>query len=144
MEFKKFEFKEHTADVLIVAYGKSIEELFENAAIAVFEVMTDTSKVEPKLEYKVEEEGIDLESLLLRWLETFLVYYDSDNVVFSKFKVDKIWCRDEECYIKGKGWGEHFNEEKHEKRTIVKAITYAEMKIEKKDNIWTATFVVDI
>ncbi len=144
MNFKRFEFKEHTADVLIVAYGRSLEELFENAAVAVFEVMTDTSRIEPKLEYSVEEEGIDYESLLLRWLESFLVYYDADNVVFGKFKVDKIWCRNEECYIKGKGWGEEFDENKHEKRTIVKAITYAEMKIEKKNGLWTATFVVDI
>lgn len=144
MNFKRFEFKEHTADVLIVAYGRSLEELFENAAVAVFEVMTDTSRIEPKLEYSVEEEGIDYESLLLRWLESFLVYYDADNVVFGKFKVDKIWCRGEECYIKGRGWGEEFDENKHEKRTIVKAITYAEMKIEKKNGLWTATFVVDI
>ncbi|MEM4115299.1 MAG: archease, partial [Saccharolobus sp.] len=39
-----FEFFDHTADIGIRAYGRSLEEAFANAALAVFEIMTDTSK----------------------------------------------------------------------------------------------------
>jgi SHS2 domain-containing protein len=53
----KFEFLEHTADVYIAAYGKSLEEAFENAALAMFEVMTDTEKVSPDMENSVEVEA---------------------------------------------------------------------------------------
>jgi len=45
---RDYEFFEHTADVGIIARGNTLEEAFSNAAKAVFEVMTDTSKVEAK------------------------------------------------------------------------------------------------
>ena len=42
---EKFEFMEHTADVYVAAHGANLAEAFENAALAMFEVMTDTAKV---------------------------------------------------------------------------------------------------
>ena len=41
----KFEYLEHTADVYIAAHGATMEEAFGNAALAMFEVMTDTEKM---------------------------------------------------------------------------------------------------
>ena len=61
---KRFEFLPHTADVYIAAYGRTLEEAFANAALAMFEVMTDTSRVEPRVSKRVRVEGFDLESLL--------------------------------------------------------------------------------
>ena len=138
---QKFEFFEHTADVGIRAYGKDLNEAFENAALAVFELMTDTSKVEPKEEREIRIEGFDLENLLYRWIESLLVYYDSELLVFSKFKVN---IDIDNLKLTGKAWGEKFNKEKHEGRIVVKAMTYHEMSIEKKGEYYVLTFVVDI
>jgi SHS2 domain-containing protein len=41
----KFEFLEHTADVFVRAHGRSMEEAYENAALAMFETMTDSDKI---------------------------------------------------------------------------------------------------
>ncbi|MEB3787201.1 MAG: archease [Desulfurococcales archaeon] len=41
-------------------------------------------------------------------------------------------------------WGERFDPERHEHRTIVKAMTYAQMEIEKDGDCWRVQFVVDI
>lgn len=142
--YKPFEFEEHTADVLIKAYGRTLEEAFANAARAVFEVITDTNRVEPHECRKVEIEGFDLENALYRWLEEFLVYFDSEGLVFSKFEVDKIERTNKGYRVVGVGCGEPFNPEKHEHRTIVKAITYAQMSIERTDGLWRIKFVVDI
>jgi SHS2 domain-containing protein len=51
----KFEFLEHTADVYIAAHGQTLEEAFENAALAMFEVMTDTDKVSSDVEDSIGE-----------------------------------------------------------------------------------------
>ena len=142
--YKPFRFEEHTADVLIEAYGRTLEEAFSNAARAVFEVITDTSKVEPRECRKVEIEGFDLENTLYKWLEEFLVYFDSEGLVFSKFEVEKIERVGEGYRVVGMGCGEPFNPEKHEHRTIVKAITYAQMSIERTNGPWKVKFVVDI
>lgn len=139
---KKFEYFDHTADVGIKAYGKSLEEAFENSALAVFEIMTDTSKVEPKEKREVHIDGIDLYNLLYRWIESLLVYYDSELLVFSKFKV-KI--DENNLTLDGEAFGEKFDPSRHEGRTYVKAMTYHEMEIKKhEDGSYELTFVVDI
>ena len=138
---KKYEFFDHTADIGIKAYGRDLNEAFENAALAVFEVMTDTSKVEPKESREIEIDGMDLENLLYRWIESLLVYYDSELLLFGKFKV-KIDL--ENLRLNAIAWGEKFNPDKHERRTVVKAMTYHEMSIVKTNNGYELTFVVDI
>ena len=69
-----FEFFDHTADIGIRAYGRSLEEAFANAALAVFEIMTDTSKVEQKEYREIYINGYDLENLLYKWIEEQLLY----------------------------------------------------------------------
>lgn len=135
----------HTADVLVVARGRSLEEAFEQAALAVYEVMTDTRRVEPRVERSVEVEGFDLENLLYRWIEELLVITDSEGLVFSRFKVESIERRGEEEYaLRARAWGEPFDPERHEHRTIVKAMTYAMMEIRQEGGCWRVQFVVDI
>jgi len=72
----RYKFLEHTADVYIASYGTSIEEAFENAALAFFEVMTDTDKVDPYLEEIVEIEEDDMKALLYSWIEDLLLKFD--------------------------------------------------------------------
>ena len=50
---KKFEYFEHTADILFKAYGKDVNEVFENAALAMFQVM-----VEEKINEQFKNEEI--------------------------------------------------------------------------------------
>ena len=142
----------HTADVLVVAHGRSLEEAFEQAALAVYEVMTDTGKVAPRVEKVVEVEGFDLENLLYRWIEELLVITDSEGLVFSRFKVEAIEKvgesggeeGGEQYRLRARVWGEPFDPERHEHRTIVKAMTYAMMEIRREDGCWHVQFVVDI
>ncbi len=138
---KGFEFFEHTADVGIRAYGDTLEEAFEEAARGVFEVMTDTSKVEPIYCVDINVFGYDLENLLYKWIEELLYYYDSELLLFSKFdiKIDE-----ENVTLTGRACGEKFDPNKHEKRTVVKAMTYHMMEIRKTEKGYEVQFVVDI
>ena len=45
---KTYEFLPHTADVKFLAYGKTLEEAFQNAALATFQVMS-TKKIKKVL-----------------------------------------------------------------------------------------------
>ncbi len=141
---ERFRFLEHTADVLIEAYGSTLEEAFENAAIAVFEVITDTSKVEPREERWVSTEGTDLENLLYRWIEELLILHDTEGLVVSRAKVLSIKEASDGYMLEARVWGEPFDESRHEHRTIVKAMTYAQLSIRKEGDRWVVRFVVDI
>jgi len=138
---KAFEFIDiTTADIAFLAYGKNLNELFANAALAMFEVMINTKQVEKKKEEKVYVEGHDLESLMFNWLNELLYISDSKNLAFSEFDV-KI---DEKDFkLKAVCKGEEIDPQKHETRTVVKACTYHQMKIWKED-VWKAQVILDI
>ncbi|MEB2792596.1 MAG: archease [Caldisphaeraceae archaeon] len=136
-----YEFIDHTSDVLIRAYGKTLEEAFEQSALAVYNIITDTNKVEPKVERVISIDGIDLYNLLYRWIESLLYYTDAEGLVFSYFKVNEI---KNEIRLSGIVRGERFDPNKHEHRTAVKAMTYSQMDIAFSNGCWKIDFVVDI
>lgn len=139
----KFEFFEVTADVGYKAYGKTIDEAFENAALAMFEVITDTSKIEAKIGKKIEIESEDLVALLYDWLTELLFLHDSEYMVFSKFKV--IINEKNGLYnLKGVLWGEEFDLEIHEIREDVKAVTYHMMEVIEQDDGYMVQVILDI
>jgi len=138
----KFKFLDiTTADIAFEAYGKSLNELFANAALAMFEVMVNTKQIKPKIKKSVELKSIDLKGLLFSWLNKLLVFFGSENLAFSKFKVkiDK-----KNLSLKAECFGEKIDLKKHEVKTEVKACTYHKMKIEKIKDKWKAQIILDI
>ena len=140
----KFEFLEHTADVLIAAHGQKLEEAFENAALAMFEVMTDTTKIDTVQEETVEVEAEDEYALLYSWLEALLVKFEIKGMLFSKFKIDRIQDTPDGYKLQANVWGEKFNAEKHPQKVAVKAVTYHRMEIIKEHDKITLEFILDI
>ncbi|MEA2090709.1 MAG: archease [Thermoproteota archaeon] len=141
---KRFELLEHTADAYIAAYGASLEEAFENAALATSEVMTDTRKVKPKVEEQVEVKAKDEYALLYNWLEEIIVKFDIQNRLYSRFKISTIKPTSNGFKLKAKIWGEPFDPERHPQKVGVKAVTYHRMAIIKKPNMVTVEFILDI
>jgi SHS2 domain-containing protein len=140
----KFKFFEHTSDTIFEAYGKTFEEAFANAALALQDIMTDTAKVAPKLEEKIAAEGDDMKALLYDFLEKFLILKDAKNLVFSKISVGKIEKTKDGYRLKASAKGEPFSSTKHAERTSIKAITYHEMEIGEKDKKKYVRILVDI
>lgn len=139
---RKFEFIDiTTADVCFIAYGKDLNELFSNAALAMFETIIDTKKVESKVKKVLEIKGEDMKSLLFDWLNELIFYHGSENLAFSKFdvKVDK-----NNFKLKAICWGEEIDLQKHDIRTEVKATTYHKMKIEKVKDEWKTRVILDV
>ena len=140
----KFEFLEHTADAYIAAHGATMEEAFGNAALAMFEVMTDTEKVSPSHRDVVEVEEEDEYALLYSWLEALLVKFEVNNMLYSKFEVTNLKETKEGFKLKASVWGEKFSPEKHPQKVGVKAVTYHQMEIIKERDKVTLMFILDI
>ncbi len=141
---KRFEFLEHTADAYIAAYGDSLEEAFENAALATFQVMTDVEKIKPETEDFVEVETHDEYALLYSWLEELLIRFDTTKNLYCRFKISSIEETPAGLKLKAKIWGEPFNPERHPRKVGVKAVTYHRMEIVKKPKAVTVRFILDI
>ncbi len=141
---KRFRFLEHMSDAYVEAYGETLEEAFENAALALFEVMVDTSSVEPKDPDEVVEEAEDEQALLYCWLEAWLVNFEVKNRVYSRFRVEEISKSNGVYRIRGVGWGEEFVPEKHRPKVGVKAVTYHMMEILREGNRYVLRFLLDL
>ncbi len=128
---KKFEFFDVTADVGYRAYGKTMEESFQNAGLAMFEVMTDTSLIDPTILKEIKIESEDPVALLYDWLSELLFIHDAENMIFSDFEVNIIQKTHESYSLKGKARGESIRLNKHEIRDEVKAVTFHLMKVKK-------------
>jgi len=141
---KGFRFLEHTADAYIAAYGKNLGEAFENAARAMFDVMTEAEKVNAKVEDQIETAGQDEYALLYNWLEALLVKSEINGMLYSKFRISYLDRTNEGLELAAKIWGEKFDPKKHLQKVGVKAVTYHRMEIIKETGKVTLKFILDI
>lgn len=133
----RYRLLEHTADSMVEAYGKDLGERFANAAFAMFDQMTDASKVVPKGELKIVLEGESKEQLLVDFLQELLFLHDTEGLVFSEFDV-KTDGRKLECAARG----EKFDDRRHPKRALVKGVTYHGLEFDEKEGSITVLFDV--
>ena len=144
---KKYKFLEDVAiaDIAYEAYGKDLNELFENSAFAIFELSANLETVDAnkKLEIKLENEK--LENLLYDFLSEILFLKDSKYMVFKKVKVTiKENEKNNKYKLKAILEGDTINSEKQQLENDIKAITMHMFEVKKEKNNWKATVVVDI
>ena len=75
----QFEFVPHTADIAARLRGPTLPALFEAAAAAFTEALTDRTVVRATAERRVELAAPDLEQLLVDWLEELLFLFETEG-----------------------------------------------------------------
>ncbi|MGQ9479578.1 MAG: archease [Thermoproteota archaeon] len=139
----KYDYLEHTSDIYVQAYGKDLEEAFENAALGLTGIITDISRISPETSVEETVEATDVQMLLYKWLEAILVRLDADQMVFSEFDV-KIEKRDEMYVLKAVMRGERFKPGVHSSGMYVKAVTLHDMEIEESRRRASVKVLLDI
>lgn len=141
---KKYKFLENVAiaDIAYEAYGRDLNELFRNAALAIFELSAnlDTIGTDKKLEFELENEKID--SLLYDFLSEILFLKDSKYMVFKKASVSIK--EGKTNHLKAVLEGDTINPEKQHLENDIKAVTMHMFELKKEDGGYKATVVVDI
>ncbi|NWF97193.1 MAG: archease, partial [Candidatus Thorarchaeota archaeon] len=135
---------DHTADITIECWAPTLEQAYSEAARAAFEVILDTSTVEPRVPVEVEVHGIDLKELLVEWIGRLIALIDINYHFYSKFEVQTILPDEDGLVLRGVVWGEDIDHNKHVTRTEVKAMTYANMAIDVGLNRTTLRFTLDL
>ena len=144
---KKYKFLEKVAiaDIAYEAYGKDLNEVFENAALAIFELSADLKTVDAKKKLEIKLDNEKIENLLYDFLSEILFLKDSKYMVFKKVKViiDENK-KNKKFKLKATLEGDTINPQKQQLENDIKAVTMHMFKIEKIKNNWKATVVVDI
>jgi len=130
----------HQADIGIRGRGRTKEEAFEQAAVALTAVITEPDKVECKEEMKISCNAPDDELLLVDWLNRLLYEISVGKMLFGRFDV-KI----KKGFLNASAWGEKIDIAKHNPTVEVKAATYTSLKVGRdKDGDWVAQCIVDV
>ena len=131
---KKFEYFDVTADIGFYAFGKTLNEAFENAGLAMFNIISDTGNIEPKKSIEFEITSEDRVSLLYDYLEELLFYHEIEFMLFSEFdvQIDEIG---EDYRLKAIIKGEDINWDKHDRNCEIKAITFHQMEVNVGDAV---------
>jgi len=137
---KKYEIIDHTADIGIRAFGRDPSDLFQNAGYALFDVITDISKVRPVVMRRFSLQRDCMEELLVEWLSSLLYVFDTEQLLFVSFQVSEI----SDTGLEAEAAGELYNEDLHTLKTVVKAVTYHILNITERNGVWQATTVLDI
>jgi SHS2 domain-containing protein len=144
MKKRGYETLEHTADAYLAAYGKDLSEAFENAAAAMFNVMTEIEKIRPTVEDEVEVSGEDEYALLYDWLEALLLRFELKGMLYSEFKVLQLSQGSHGFELKAELRGERFDPKRHLQKVGIKAVTYHQMEIVTAPGSVTLKFILDI
>lgn len=137
---KRYEFIDHTADIGIIVYGESLEELFANAAYAMFEIVADLANVEEKISYQIQAKAPKLEELLIAWLDELLFDFSVKLNLYNRFEISRLT----ETEVSAIVYGEALDKKKHTVHSEVKSVTYHQLKVEKANGIWQGRVIFDI
>ena len=130
------------ADVAFEATGKTLEELFESAALATTNVMIkDLKTIKPKIKKKIKLKAKTIENLLHDFLQELVFLKDAKQLVFSKYKI-KI--NEKKVELIAEISGEKLNTKTQEHMVDVKAVTWHHFSVKKEGKNWYASVILDI
>jgi SHS2 domain-containing protein len=137
---KHFEILDHTADAGLTIYGEDLKALFAHAGEGFFHIITDLRKVKLRVEKRVELKGESLDRLMVDWLGELLYLHDVDHLLFREFVMESVGVEG----LKAVAKGEPFQEGVHVIKTEVKAVTYHQIRVEKRNDGWRARVIFDL
>jgi SHS2 domain-containing protein len=141
-----YEIIEHPADVGFLAYGRTLAELFENAALAICSLACAAEKIEEAEQREIVVRGADLESLLFAWLAEILGIADAEQLVFRRVAVTQLREPKDGAPGEARGiaYGEVFDRARHVAGTYIKAVTLHQFVVERTADGFRARVFLDL
>ena len=131
---------DHTADACLEVWGPDLASFLQAAARGFIELMVDPATVQRRRSRRMEVDEPDAETLVVSWLEEILFALEVHRLAPASVEVERA----DEWSAEGMLHGEPLDEEAHEIRTVVKAVTYHGLEVVREDGLLQARIIVDI
>ena len=135
-----YEFFEHTADVGLHATGRTLDELFANAARGLVELLAEDSRIESGETRTVELHAASVEALLRTWLTELLVWFGQNHFLPCEYTFHALT----QTSLRASVQGERFNASRHVYGTEVKGVTRHQLQVTHQDDRWEAQVIFDV
>jgi SHS2 domain-containing protein len=105
-----------------------------------FDLMSDATRIQPRLTMTIHLEGSDFEDLLVRWLSELLYLYDTQRFLYCTAAFTTL----EPTRLVATVQGEPFDATRHPIDTEIKAVTYHQIAVRQADGAWQAQVIFDL
>ncbi|MBM3238403.1 archease [Candidatus Poribacteria bacterium] len=138
---RRYEIIDHTADLGIRAYGKTLPELFENVALGMLETIADLDSIDEKREIEINAQGNTLEDLLVAFLGELLFQHEVEEILFKRVEILQF----NKDNLSAVAYGEEKNPQKQVIYTAIKNVTYHQLTVEQSaDGTWETLVIFDL
>jgi SHS2 domain-containing protein len=130
----------HGSDIGVRGIGSSVEEAFEQAAVALTAVVADVATIDQKEIIEVRCDAPDLELLLVSWLNAIIYEMAVRKMLFGVFRIVLAGCS-----LTGTLAGEKVDPERHRVAVEAKGATVTALRVNcDQDGQWQAQCVIDV
>lgn len=130
-------FDDHTGEVRLSVEAPTLAALFEEAGLALAELMLDESGEPSPEAQKVSLDAVDRSALLVQWLNELIFLSETHKRVYTEIRVEVVSDTHLDATVRGV-----FPEVL---RTAVKAATFHEVRVEQEpDGRFWARVVLDV
>ena len=130
----------HGADIGIRGFGRSLDEAFEQAALALMAVVADVPAIAQAESVEVRCHAPDSELLLMSWLNAIIYEMAVRRMLFSGFRVVTS-----DCSLTGTLSGETVDPERHQLAVEAKGATVTALRVAQDEGgQWLAQCVIDV
>jgi SHS2 domain-containing protein len=139
-ERPRFSLLDHTADLGMHVHGTDLVNLFEEAARSMIYMMIRAPKAEKTEAMKLQIDGQDLPDLMVRWLGEILYLLQGEKKVVTHLKIDSLSPVNLVATLKTVP----FDPTRDEILCDIKAVTYHQIDVARKNNQWEARVIFDL
>jgi SHS2 domain-containing protein len=129
-----------TADCGIQVFGEDLKALFENAGLALFDLIADAGLVKSGLEYAIQVSGSDWPDLMVNWLRELLYFWTGKELLVKEIAVTEIL----EYRLSARLRVDTFSAARHRLNHEIKAVTYHRIQVTRTPAGWEAVVVFDV
>lgn len=130
----------HGADIGVRGIGRSKEEAFEQAALALAEIITEPARIAAREAVEIDCAAPSDGLLLVDWLNRLIYEMAVRHMIFGRFAVTIAG-----GHLHGRAWGERIDRERHAPAVEPKGATFTALQVESRpDGAWIAQCVIDV
>jgi SHS2 domain-containing protein len=126
---------DHTADIGMRVNGATLEALFRDAALGLCDIL-GAGTTRAALSVPVRSQGVDRDDLLVRWLQDILFLVEVKGFRVAAVEVAGVAESEADGILRGEYSAAPLQAE-------VKAVTYHGLAVERIDNGFAATIILD-
>jgi tRNA nucleotidyltransferase (CCA-adding enzyme) len=131
---------DHEADIGIRGIAPTLEQAFEQAAVALTAVVTDPDRVSDSTALAIQCQASENELLLVSWINELVYAMAVHGLLFNRYRVVI-----NNGKLSAMAFGEAVDRKKHQPAVEIKGATFTGLHVyQQADGTWVAQCVVDV